>query len=378
MELTKPVDSKFEWSQVQKLNPAFDESLDSLVHKIEAGKYGYIDEIFITKGDSLLVATKFKNDYDLIGGEMKGKMGCGHKVCEDSTKVNIYNYYHSKYHPYYQEQDIHTLQSITKSVLSTVIGVAIQNGKLSGVDETVYEYFKEYDLTPAMEEHLKLTTIKDLLAMQFGVVWNEIGMSLEMDESNVSEMELSDDWVQYVLSQPIEAAPGQKWNYNSGASQLLSEIMQQATGVTLSAYAQKHLFEKLDIEEYFWKSTPKGSTDAEGGLYLTIEDLGKIARLYFLEGIWQGKRILPGGWAHKSFVKHAQDIYGDGGTEGYGFQWWMTGHQAALAVGLGYGNQILVLKPAEEVIGIVYAWNIFDQEGEYILTDLLSLLEAVE
>lgn len=369
--------STFEWTEVEELNPAFDESLKNLIAKIDAEKYGYIDELFIAKSDSILVNKKFQNDYDEIGGEMKGKMGCGYKVCEDSTRIHDYNYYHSKFHPYYQSQKIHTLQSVTKSVLATMIGVAIQEGKMSGVDAIVYPYFQHLNLRFEMEEHLKRTTIRDLLTMQLGIEWNEFGMSLEMEQSSVSAMELSDDWVGYVLSKSIEASPGEKWNYNSGVSQMLSEIVQQSTGLTLSEYANKTLFRWLNISEVYWKSTPTGSTDGEGGLYLGVEDLAKIGLLYFQKGVWKEKRILPESWVDESFSKHAQDIYGDGGTEGYGYQWWLTSHNPALVVGLGYGNQIFILKPEEEIMSIIYAWNIFDQEGEYILTDLLKLLETI-
>jgi len=360
-----------------KRSATFDASLDSLIYKIKAGEYGYIDEIFIAKGDSILYQSTFQNDYEMIGGNMSGKMGCGSKACKDSSEVHPYNYYHHKFHPYYLNEDLHTLQSITKSVLATIVGAAVLDGEIENIDQSIYPFFKEYNLTPSMIDHLKTATIKDLLTMELGLSWKEMGLSLEM-ESDVSAMEISEDWVSYVLGQEIENIPGEQWNYNSGASQLLSKIIQDATGKTLADYADQVLFKRLGIQDYYWKQTPMGRSDAEGGLYLKVEDLAKLGRLYLQNGMWEGQPILPTNWTAEALAKQVNDIYGDGGKEGYGYQWWLTADEPSLAVGLGYGNQILVINPAEDLIGVIYAWNIFDHSAKYIFRDFVETLGALE
>jgi len=367
----------FLWKASQVQNNDFTIQRDSLLAKIENGEYGYIDEIFIAKADTLIFERKFNLDYADISKNKKGKMGCGINMCEDTTDVHLYNYYHPKYHPYYLNSEFHTLQSITKSITSTLVGSAILEGKLENVDETVLRYFSQYDLDEDVKNHLSNTRIKDLLTMQLGLEWKEMDLSLEM-ESSVSEMEKSDNWVEYVLNQKVISEPGKVWNYNSGATQLLSKIFLESTNKTIEEYGQSALFDKLDIEKVFWKETPTSLPDTEGGLYMSARDLAKIGLLYLQNGVWNNERLLPVDWVEESLNKHVVDIYEDGGQEGYGYQWWLTGDESPLAVGLGYGNQILVIIPEKDVVGIVYAWNVFDNKAKYIFRDFVDVCLRLE
>ena len=132
-------------------------------------------------------------------------------------------------------------------------------------------------------------------------------------------MEGKDDWVRYVLEQPMAEDPGKTFVYNSGATELLSYLIWKATGKQADDYAKEHLFAPLGIE-YFWKRTPKGLADTEGGLYLAPRDLAKIGHLYMKDGVWNGRRILPEGWARASTRAATRD---DEKGYGYGYQWWV-------------------------------------------------------
>jgi len=368
--------SNFQWKKYSYQNSEFKTNIDSLNFKLEKGIYGYIDEVFISKNDSIIFHNKFNLNYPTISKNKKGKMGCGSNMCEDSSEITTYNYYHPKYHPYYINSDLHTLQSITKSVASTIIGTAIQNHDLKGVHTNVYQFFRDYSLSDSIKRHLESTTLENILTMELGLRWKELGMSLEM-ETNVSEMELSNNWVSYTLQQPVEAKPGTIWNYNSGASQLLSQVIKTATNKTIDDYGNQSLFNKLNIKEYYWKQTPSKLPDTEGGLYLKAEDLAKIGLLYLQDGVWNKERLLPKNWVKDAFYKHVEDIYQDGGKEGYGYQWWLTGDESPLAVGLGYGNQILVIIPEKNIVGVIYAWNVFDNKAKYIFRDFVDILQQL-
>ncbi len=366
----------FHWKENAYRNSVFKFSLDSLVHEVEKGTYGYIDEIFIAKQDTIVFQKNYNLDYAEISKDKKGKMGCGSNMCLDSSEINRYNYYHPKYHPYYLNSNLHTLQSITKSVASTIVGIAIYNNELSGVNKIVYPFFQEVSISDSIKRHLEVTTLEDILTMQLGLAWEEFGKSLEMD-TNVSEMELSDDWINYTLQQPIKAAPGTVWNYNSGASQLLSKIIKDATRETIDKYGSRSLFKKLNIQDYYWKKTPSKLPDTEGGLYLKAEDIAKIGLLYLQNGVWNGERLLSKTWVKEALSKQVKDIYQDGGKEGYGYQWWLTGDEPPLAVGLGYGNQILVIVPEKDIVGVVYAWNVFEHKAKYIFRDFVDILQTL-
>lgn len=368
---------KFQWKESGSSPVHINSKFDSLLINIKEGMYGNIDEVFISKNDSILVSRKFNLDYISLSKDSNGKMGCGSNACKDSNDIHPYNYYHPKYHPYYLNSDLHSMQSITKSVASTIIGVAIQQGEIKNIQESINQYFVNYNLSDSIRTHLKQTSLYDILTMQLGLEWNEFGMSLEM-ESDVSAMELSPDWIAYVLDRPIKGSPGTIWNYNSGASQLLSQIISSATGQNIEEYAKNTLFRKLDIENYYWKKTPTGLPDTEGGLYLNSKDLAKIGLLHQQDGIWKGERILPENWAKEAMQRQVKDIYQDGGKEGYGYQWWITQDEPPVVAGLGYGNQIIVIMPNENIVGIIYAWNIFEKKSKYIFRDFVNILQDIK
>lgn len=372
---TEKAPTTFEWKTSSFEQEGFNRlKLDSLLQFIQDGTYRYTDELFIAYQDKIILNQKFKQDYAEISKGVKGKMGCGIDQCKDSSEIHLYNYYHPKYHPYYKDQSIHTLQSITKSVTSTVVAYALQEKKLDHLETSAYTYLSNYKFEDyLLGEHYKGGTIEDILTMRLGLDWKEMGLSLE-DFSNVTEMEKSEDWVQYTLQQKAIYPAGTHWNYNSGASQLLSAIIENTTQENLADYAQNGLFKDLGITDFYWKKTPKGLADAEGGLYLKAEDLAKIGRLYLTNGKWQNKQILPEDWVKKATYKHSTDIYGDGGKEGYGYQWWIAPYDTKTIVGLGYGNQILLIIPEYDLLAIVYSWNVFDQKNSYILSDLVDVL----
>ncbi|MGH1335136.1 MAG: serine hydrolase domain-containing protein [Aureispira sp.] len=365
-----PPSAAFQWPFAQENNrDSAQLFIDSLLLQTEQGQYGHIDALLIIQDDSILWERQFSNDYAQISQGKTGKMGCGSGSCSDSNAIHLYNYYHPKYHPYYLDSDLHSLQSVTKSIASTLIALAIQEGKLS-LQDPLYPYFKDdTTLSQAMQAQLKEATLEDVLTMRLGLNWLEMGTTLEM-ENNVTAMEQSADWVAYTLQQTIDTVPGAVWNYNSGASQLLAFILEQATQQTLEDYAEQHLFGPLGINHYYWKKTPTGLADTEGGLYLKARDLAKIGRLYLQKGQWQGQQILSKAWIEKAWSKHSIDLAQDGSTDGYGYQWWISQEEKHGVFALGYGNQVLVVIPQKNIIAVVLAWNVFEEEHEVIFRDL--------
>lgn len=349
------------------------DGVDSLESKITAGKYGYIDQMLIVKQGAIIYNRSFENDYKEISKGERGVLGCGYQSCADSTDVNIYNYYHPDFHPYYQGSRLHSLQSVTKSIAATVIGIALQKGHIPSLDSKVLDYFEDYDLSQT-DERLKTATLHHLLCMQLGIGWNENTAPLDSN-NQVVQMEKSTDWIQYVLQQPMDSEPGEKWVYSSGASHLLSGIIKKATGVSMAEYAEEHLFTPLGIENYHWKTTPKGFQDTEGGLYLSAEDLAKVGQLYINEGSWNDQQILSSTYIKAATKKQVLDLYGDGGKEGYGYQWWLPGDEEEIWAAMGFGNQFLIVIPQYEVIGVIHAWNIFEIDAEYIFRDFVDVLK---
>ena len=337
------------------------EPIDDLLNKIENGVYGNIDQLLLIKNGKLVLDQYFTNNYKNISKGKSGILGCGFSTCKDSTEFGDYNYYHPNWHPYYQNQRIHTLQSVTKSIASIMIGVAIKEGDIRNTDVKVFDFFDEYDLSK-VDESLKTAKLEDLLTMQLGMEWHEIDRPLD-STNTTAQLEGSKDWIQFTLNQPMDTIPGTKWVYNSGASQLMSGIIKNATGSYIDEYAEKQLFTPLGIKNFHWKKTPAGFPDAVGGLFLEAQDLAKIGYLMLNNGTWDGQQIISSDWVERS-VSKLVTFENEGG---YGFQWWRDDEDGIEIWSChGFGGQYLLVFPKFQSIAIVNSWNIFDEEIESI------------
>jgi CubicO group peptidase (beta-lactamase class C family) len=330
------------------------EPFDALDRAIAAGTYGNIDRMLVIRNGRRVVDKRYSRDYREISRGHSGPLGCG-EGCTDPNALHEFNYFHPSVHPYYRGRDVHTLQSVTKSIAATVVGVALHRRQLERLDIPFLAFFKDRDLS-RVDRRLHRATLEDVLTMRSGIEWHETDRPL--DASNTTyQLEKSADWIQFTLAQPMDAEPGSKWTYNSGGSQLLSGIIRQATGQFIDAYAAEGLFRPLGIKDFHWKKTPTGHPDTEGGLYLSAEDLARIGYLYLRGGEWNGVRVLPADWVRKATARHAASVAP--GWD-YGYQWWVTTRNGAeIWAGRGFGGQLLLVIPARDIVGVVLSWNVF-------------------
>jgi CubicO group peptidase (beta-lactamase class C family) len=263
--------------------------------------------------------------------------------------------------------------------------VAVQRGDFPPLDTLALAYFDGYKIED--EEHKQEITIEDLLTMRSGIFWNEADLPVDDEQNTVTQMETSEDWIQYVLSLPKEHEPGEVFDYNSGGSQLLSAIFKSTTGIHVDEYAEEYLFKQLGIDEYYWKKTPKGYSDTEGGLYLKAEDLAKIGYLVMHKGNWAGVQIVSAEWIEAMTSPHVADV--DPGdldfNYGYGYQWWSVDpkereakKEPQIYAGFGYGNQRLFVVPDMDLVVVFYAWNIYGAQRSTIDLFVEEILPAVE
>ena len=192
--------------------------------ELRNGTYGYVDRMVVVRNGYLVVDEAYENDYQTISRGQEGALGCGAETCPNAAaEADPYNYYHPSTHPFYQGRDVHSLQSVTKSVAATVIGVALRRGEIDGLDAPLLSFFEDYDLS-GVDARLHEATLEDLLTMRSGIEWHE--QDRPLDETNTTlQLERSEDWIQFTLNQPSDAAPGEKWVYNSGGSHLMSGII---------------------------------------------------------------------------------------------------------------------------------------------------------
>jgi len=160
----------------------------------------------------------------------------------------------------------HFCSSVTKSFSSALIGIAIDQGKIGGVDEKLLNFFPEYDDIANLDERKESINLENVLTMSAGFVWNESTTPYIDSEGNpnpendLTKLGESSDWIKYMLDVPISDDPGTKWNYNSGGSHLLSGIIQNRTGQSAEDFAKENLFNALGITNWEWESDPNGIT----------------------------------------------------------------------------------------------------------------------
>jgi len=345
--------------------------LADFVGRARSGTFGNTDRLVMIRNGKLLVNERFPRDYREISRGKSTPIGCGIDACTDSSRLNHYNYLHPNWHPYWQGGEVHTLQSVTKSVTATVIGVAIHRGEIRSVQTPLLSYFGAYDLSK-VDPRLRKATLADLLTMRSGIEWHETDRPL--DSTNTTfQLEASPDWIRFTLAQPMDSDPATKWVYNSGGSMLMAEVIRSATTMQADDYARRHLFAPLGITTFHWKRTPTRHPDTEGGLYLDPLDLAKIGQLYMDDGVWRGTRILPAGWAKEATARHVDHVAANPNSPGYGYQWWRYDRRGTeVWAGNGFGGQFLIIIPQHKIVAVANSWNVFGAQTTGVLGPMID------
>ncbi|WP_452222788.1 serine hydrolase domain-containing protein [Lacinutrix chionoecetis] len=323
--------------------------IDSINSEINNGDYGLIDRFMVIQNDEQLADYKYDQDYETI-------------VQQYDTTNHQYNFNNTDWHPYYKKSELHTLQSVTKSITSILLGIALDLDDEYNVSNKAMPLLTGYNDSDFQDKRKQNITIEDLLTMRSGIQWNE-----ETDHNDHTNdcflLEASDNWIEYVLSKPMDTIPGTKFVYNGGGTVLLGKIVRTITGKRIDKWAEEKLFEPLGITDYYWKETPDGEIDTEGGLYLKTEDLAKIGALYLNNGKWNGKQIVSKSWVTTStspLLKNVKPQWRD--VTGYGYQWWIPEYTDDGRVGIyaanGYGGQYLMVAPEYNLIIVFNGWNI--------------------
>jgi CubicO group peptidase (beta-lactamase class C family) len=214
--------------------------------------------------------------------------------------------------------------------------------------------------------------------MTAGLDWNE-DVPYADPRNTACLMEASFDWIQFTIDRPMVEEPGKLFQYNSGATQLLSYIFRSSTGQDIEEYAAQHLFTPLGINHYFWKRSPTGLIDTEGGLYLAPRDLAKIAFLYLKNGIWNSKAIVSSEWVSESLKPSITVPNRDGVM--YGYKWWLyhygdkKSNRFAFG-GSGFGGQRPIVVRELDLVMVFTGWNILPDKPSLTPRDAIDRVLA--
>jgi len=210
----------------------------------------------------------------------------------------------------------HIIHSCTKSIMSALIGIAIDRGYIQNVDQPITAFFPDKTIAH-LDDLKKSITLENLLTMTSGLKCRD---SYLYRWAGLFEMRTSTDWAQYVLDLPMSEPPGEKLEYCNGVSYLLSVITQNATKMKTLDFARKHLFEPLVITDIGWAKSPQGVDIGYGEMWLRPHDMAKFGWLYLNKGRWGNKQILPSAWVEISTRGHIDATLFDH----YGYQSMVT------------------------------------------------------
>lgn len=257
------------------------------------------------------------------------------------------------------KNSLHDLRSVTKSIVSLLYGIALGEGKVPGLDESVIAQFPEYADLQNDPERRKIT-IRDTLAMTMGTDWNENLPYTDPRNSEIA-MEMAADRYRYVLDRPMVHEPGARWTYNGGATALIGHLIARGTGMPLDDYAREKLFKPLGIEDFEWARGADGVPSAASGLRLNIHDLAKIGRMMIDKGNWNGMQVVPAEWVVEATTPQATP---EAGIR-YGLFWWLAGEGEPpyWAAGFGNGGQRLMFGARNDLVVAVFAGRYNDPEA---------------
>lgn len=261
-----------------------------------------------------------------------------------------YNILEAAKHPY-QLDNKHEIYSISKSVTSALIGIAIDQGYIQGVDQPLTDLFPEYEIDNLDAQKQNLT-LENLLSMTTGFKCRD---SYLYRWAGIREMEQSGDWVDYVLDLPMEYEPGEHFEYCNSATFLLSALITETTGSSALDFAEEHLFTPLGIQNATWQANPQGINIGYSGLHITASDLAKFGYLYLRGGEWNGEQIIPTDWVSTSTQEYTSATLEDG----YGYQWWLD--DAGYDIALGYSGQFIFVIPEKDMV-VVFVSHLEEQD----------------
>jgi CubicO group peptidase (beta-lactamase class C family) len=243
----------------------------------------------------------------------------------------------------------HLVNSVTKAVVGTLVGIAVKEGRIGLLDQPVVDLFFEREIA-RLDAAKKAITIESLLDSNSGLDWNE--PLSDAPPETMLQMARSRDWVGFVLDRPMAQPPGRAFAYDSGTWHLLSAILTKKAGMDTLAYARQALFAPLGIGEVTWRQDPQGIRIGGFGLFLQPRDMAKIGYLYLHHGQWAGEQLLPPSWSEH--VLHASVDMGFGTVPAFRYAngWWSIPDKHAY-MAVGFLRQLIIVLPAVDVVAVV-------------------------
>ena len=241
----------------------------------------------------------------------------------------------------------HYLYSVTKSFTSSLVGLAIDNGFIDNTSQTLLSFFPNHTVANNDEQKEQLT-LRNLLTMRSGLPWDETSVPFTSPENGIWQLDNNQSGgVQFMLDRPMEYAPDEIFHYNTGASHLLSGIVQETSNMSSLEFANEYLFTPLGVNTSYWWTDRQGVNLGGYDLQLRPLDMAKFGYLFLNNGTWDDEQVISSSWVNESTTT----VTAFSGTSGYAYQWWtMPDLGVYFAAGL-YGQYIFV-SPEHDLVAV--------------------------
>jgi CubicO group peptidase (beta-lactamase class C family) len=248
----------------------------------------------------------------------------------------------------------HDERSVTKSVVALLLGIAIDRGLIKSIDEPVLSFFPEYaDLRTPEKDRI---TLRHLVTMSAGLEWHELDIPYTSAANSEIRMETAPDPYRFALEQPVVAPPGDVWEYNSGATELVGAVLKKAAGKQIDDFARELLFGPLGITDVEWPRNVHGDVIAAGSLRLRPRDLAKIGQLVLQRGDWKGTQVISASWIDAATTPQINGL----GTDFYGYFFWIgrslvDRREIRWSAAVGLGGQRIFIVPELDLVVVMNA-----------------------
>ena len=274
-------------------------------------------------------------------------------VVKDGRLV-LEQYFHGNH-----AESLNDVRSVTKSVVSTLVGIALKEGFIGSLDETLGDYLHlKVAVLDSVEQSI---SIRHLLTMTAGFQWDELS------SNSYSTWISSNGHIQHVFDQPIINPPGSQFTYNSGAVHLLGVLVERAVGMPLPEFADQYLFSKIGIERRKWEMLTDGYVTGGAGIDLRPRDLARLGQFYLMGGATGGSQILPANWTDEVTMPRFGWRFSYGALQNYtyGYLWWVhEGQQETAFLAWGYGGQYIYVVPDLSLVVVATTnWRGVSSEG---------------
>jgi CubicO group peptidase (beta-lactamase class C family) len=262
----------------------------------------------------------------------------------------------------------HDVQSVTKSVVSLLVGIALHERAIESLNQTLSDFLPRWT-TRSLDPRVRHITLRQLLEIR-------AGFALDVDSEGTPAFESAANWTQAILARSLANDPGQSFAYDGGASHLLSVVLTQATGMPADEYARKRLFRPLGIRDsrWTWDRETQGNADGASGLSLRARDMARIGQLVLQHGRWNGRQLVPSDYIGEATQTQESARFPAGGPLlGYGYQFWTLPPHGFAAI--GFGGQSIAVFPAPDLV-VVTRGAITDIEPNGLFELLRELAEA--